>query len=311
MNASGRSLPARLQRAFARAFGALMHGDRRSAFVRELFYRLAARFTPAIVVESQGLRYLMSTGDHGTGMTLFMGLDVDQDNLGHALAALAEAGCESPAGKTMIDIGANVGTSSVVALGSHGFARVVCFEPLPRNRELLSLNLILNGFEDRAAIHGVALSDREGTATFEIAPRNPADARVRVDGAVSGPGDLGEEGWETIEVPTATLDSFVASGEVDLDSVGLLWIDAQGHEAQILAGAQQLLARKLPAVIEFWPYGLRRAGGFDALLGTISDNYREVLDLGREGASRRPAAEVAVIGAEYTGFDPTDLLLIP
>ncbi|HET7485898.1 MAG TPA: FkbM family methyltransferase [Solirubrobacterales bacterium] len=278
--------------------------------MRELFYRLAARFTPAIVVESHGLRYVMNTDDHGAGMTLFMGIDSDHRTLERVLGALQAAGVASPVGKTLIDVGANVGTTSVAALGTFGFERAVCFEPLPRNRELLGLNLAYNGLEERSTIFEVALSDRAGEVVFEIAPKNPSDGRVRVPGTDGGA--LGEEGWNTVEVPTATLDSFVESGEVDLDSVGLLWIDAQGHEGQIVAGAKTLIAKRVPLVIEFWPYGLRRSGGLEELVNTISFTYGKLLDLGKDPPEApRPVADIARLADEYQGVTQTDLLLIP
>ncbi len=186
------------------------------------------------MVESNGLRYLMNTDDHGAGMTLFMGADLDHRTLERVINELRAAGVADPAGKTLVDVGANVGTTSVTALGSFGFERAICFEPLPRNRELLSLNLAYNGLEQRSKIIEVALSDRSG-AVFEVAPKNPGDGRVRAAGMDEGA--LGEEGWSTVEVSTAPLDSFVESGDIDPDSVGLLLIDAQGHEGQILAGA--------------------------------------------------------------------------
>jgi FkbM family methyltransferase len=279
--------------------------------VRELFYRLAARFTPAIVVESHGLRYLMNTDDHGAGMTLFMGIDSDHQTLDRVLGALRAAGVTGPEGRTLIDVGANVGTTSVTALGAFGFERAICFEPLPRNRELLGLNLAYNGLEERSTIIEVALSDRAGTAVFEIAPKNPSDARVRVPGK-TGSGAMGEEEWSTVEVPTATLDSFVESGQVDPDSVGLLWIDAQGHEGQIVAGAKALMAKPVPLVIEFWPYGLRRSGGLEELVNAISSTYSRLLDLDKDPPDAlRPAADMARLVDEYWGVARTDLLLIP
>lgn len=279
--------------------------------MRELFYRLAARFTPAIVVESHGLRYVMNTDDHGAGMTLFMGIDSDHRTLDRVLGALREAGVASPVGRTLIDVGANVGTTSVAALGTFGFDRAICFEPLPRNRELLGLNLAYNGLEERSTVIEVALSDRAGTAVFEIAPKNPSDGRVRVEGTADA-GALGEEGWTTVEVPTATLDSFVDGGEVDPDSVGLLWIDAQGHEGQIVAGAKSLMAKPVPLVIEFWPYGLRRSGGLEELVNAISSTYSRLLDLGKDPPEApRPAADITLLADEYRGVAPTDLLLIP
>lgn len=311
MKPDSRTLSARLARAFSRASAAVLHRDRRVAFIRELFFRIARRFTGVISVESGGLRYLVNTDDHGVGMTLFMGDGIEQDTLDRALRILESHGLAGPAGRTLIDVGAHVGTTSVAALGSHGVERAVCFEPSPRNRELLELNLRYNGLEDRATVVPVALSDRDGTAEFEVAPMNPSDGRVRVSGADDVENAYGEGGWQAIEVPTTTLDSYVESGAVDPDSVGLVWIDAQGHEGHVLAGARRLLDRNIPVLIEFWPYGLRRAGGLEWLLELISESFRLVVDLGGASAEPRPASDTAPLAEEYWGVAHTDLLLIP
>ena len=222
MKPYSRTFSARLSRAFSRAFAALRNSDRRRAFVRELFFRAAKRFTPAVVVESHGLRYLMSTDDHGVGMTLFMGDDVEHRTFKNAVRVLSAQGLEGPAGRTLIDIGAHVGTTTVTALCAFSVQRAICFEPSPRNRELLNLNLVYNGLKERAKIVPVALSNRTGVVEFEVAPMNPSDGRIRVAEAEAEAGAFGEETWETIEVPMAELDSYVKSGEVDLDSLGMV-----------------------------------------------------------------------------------------
>jgi FkbM family methyltransferase len=309
MKPYSRSLPSRIGRALSRAWGALTSRDRRRAFVREVFYRVAARFTPGIVVESEGLRYVMSTGDHGAGMTLFMGEDVDRGTLAAVVQAMEDAGLEGPGGGTFVDVGANVGTTTVTALGAFGFDRAYCFEPFPGNVDFLRTNLEYNGLGDRAEIFEAALSDHDGSATFEISPKNPGDARVRPEGKEGG--ELGEESWPTTEVKIATLDSFVAAGEVDPDSVSMLWVDAQGHEGQILAGARQVLAKRVPTVIEFWPYALRRADGFELLTGIIEERFSSVVDLEDLDRGRRPTSDLGELGEKYWGIAQTDLLLIP
>lgn len=277
--------------------------------MRELFYRLAARFTPGIVVESEGLRYVMSTGDHGAGMTLFMGEDVDRGTLTAVMRALEAEGPGMPTGGTFIDVGANVGTTTVTALGAFGFDRAYCFEPFPGNVDFLRTNLEYNGLGDRAEIIEAALSDHAGSATFEISPKNPGDARVRPEGKEGG--ELGEASWPTTEVAIATLDSFVASGDVDLTSISMLWVDAQGHEGHILSGAGQVLAQRVPTVIEFWPYALKRADGFELLGRVIDQNFSAIVDLEDLERGRRPAADIAELGEKYWGIAQTDLLLIP
>ena len=70
------------------------------------------------------------------------------------------------------------------------------------------------------------------------------------------------EGWKaTVTVPVRSVDSLVAEGLIEPARLGLVWIDVQGHEAHVLAGAQRLLEQGVPTVIEVWPYGLARTDG--------------------------------------------------
>jgi hypothetical protein len=44
------------------------------------------------------------------------------------------------------------------------------------------------------------------------------------------------------------------------DDIAIVWIDVQGYEGYVFAGARTLLATGVPVVSEIWPYGIRRAG---------------------------------------------------
>jgi FkbM family methyltransferase len=43
-----------------------------------------------------------------------------------------------------------------------------------------------------------------------------------------------------------TLDTLAEEGTVDVDEVGLLWLDVEGHELDVLTGATTLLERSVP-----------------------------------------------------------------
>jgi FkbM family methyltransferase len=65
-------------------------------------------------------------------------------------------------GRTLIDVGANVGTTIIPALLTFPFTRAVALEPEPENFITLRLNLVLNGLDDRATAFQVAASDQVG-----------------------------------------------------------------------------------------------------------------------------------------------------
>ena len=91
-----------------------------------------------------------------------------------------------------------------------------------------------------------------------------------------------------------------------------MWLNVQGNEGHVLAGAERLLAGRVPVVIEVWPYGLTRAGGLELLLAAVERHFRAVLEL--PGGEREiPASEfralVARVGTRPQ--DMTDVLLLP
>jgi FkbM family methyltransferase len=191
----------------------------------------------------------------------------------------------------------------------------VCFEPARVNYDLLRLNVVANGLDDRIRTERLALSNTVGETEFEDVPTNPGDGRVRVsDAAASADALLGEAERPLVKVPVSTIDNLLAEGRLDLAEAGIVWMDAQGHEGHILEGASRLLASDVPVVIEYWPYGLGRAGGMDRLNAAITANYSRVVDLRSQTPDGQPlthaASDVASLAASYPGTDFTDLLLL-
>ena len=110
-------------------------------------------------------------------------------------------------------------------------------------------------------------------------------------------------------MPLKTFDSQVEAGLIALDGLGLVWIDAQGHEGHILTGARSLHGADVPVLIEFWPYGLERAGGTEMLVETVGASFATVIDMG--DGSELPARRLAELLGRYRGTEDTDLLLLP
>ena len=105
---------------------------------------------------------------------------------------------------------------------------------------------------------------------------------------------------------------------VEPNEIGLAWIDTQGHEGHVLSGASRLIQANVPIVIEFWPYGLKRSGGYPLLRQFLARQNR-VLDihqpLGDQASlsleeldqrfSQWPSQESTTISVH------TDLLILP
>jgi FkbM family methyltransferase len=257
-----------------------------AALVRRALWVVAGRLTPVLAVDHDGFRLFVSTADQHLGRRLFCYPTVPERDIEQAFEVLATvASPEGPvAGRTVVEIGASVGNHTVELVKRYGAGRVLAIEPHPANCTLVRQNLLANHASDQVSLLQIALSDQDGVVELELSPTNSGGHEVLVPGAaVNGPRDR----LDTISVPAVSFDSLVASGELDLSSTALVWMDAQGHEGHILRGARQLLRSDVPVVTEYWPEGLRRAGGLDAFHEVVASNYAFVIDLDSRG-ERKP-----------------------
>jgi FkbM family methyltransferase len=134
-------------------------------------------------------------------------------------------------GDVVWDLGANAGIFTLVAsriVGQKG--RVFAFEPQPRNVDALRRHLELNGFRN-VDVWPCAVSDQVGEARFD-------------DSGGSSQGFLSDRGQ--IVVPTVTLDSLMATGELLAPRV--IKIDIEGAEHRALRGAERTIDACRPAV---------------------------------------------------------------
>jgi FkbM family methyltransferase len=168
-----------------------------------------------------GARLLVKRGMTGATGNLYYGL--------HEFADMAFLLHFLRPGDLFLDIGANVGTYTVLASKVVG-ARVIAFEPHPATADWLESNIRHNGIEGRATVHRVALSDHDGTGALT----EGLDTMNRV--VATGEG---------CEVQLRTLDSVVAG-----ETPAMLKIDVEGHEPEVLAGGAATLASPSLLAIE-------------------------------------------------------------
>ena len=146
------------------------------------------------------------------------------------LAALIER--QVPRKSTVIDVGANIGLSTILL--ARMTERVIAFEPSPPNVAFLRRNLERNGITN-VEIHAAAASDKPGTLRFHV-------AQFGAGSHVVAAGHVSSSTMPTVDVPAVTLD------DAELPPVAFIKIDAEGHEPDVLAGARRLLARDRPLI---------------------------------------------------------------
>lgn len=127
-------------------------------------------------------------------------------------------------GELVLDIGANIGciSQALIAAG----AEVEAFEPQPAVFELLEKNC------PSIIKHNIALGSRPGTAQMP-----------KVDYSKKGNfGGLGIGQGHGLRVELRTLDSF------EYQNVGVIKLDVEGYEEEVLRGAVETIARCKPII---------------------------------------------------------------
>ncbi len=133
--------------------------------------------------------------------------------------------------RSAIDVGSHNGIYSYHLLGlAKG---VVAFEANPPTAAFIRRAL------PTVSVQNIALSSREGVAILRI-PKKTASQSLDGQATIDSRNPLGNAAFDSVEVPTRTLDSF------GYTNVGFVKIDVEGHEEDVLAGAQGLIAASRP-----------------------------------------------------------------
>jgi FkbM family methyltransferase len=266
--------------------------DRRAAF----FLQAKAQ-TPIVAVDYEGLRLLVSTADRGLGLRLFAKRRRrEAKTLRRALRHLRARGLhEDPRACVLLDIGANIGTVCLVAVATGVFRRAVALEPAPENFALLRANAALNFLDDRIDAYPLAAAAAAGVVELAMSKRSSGGHRVRE--LASGPREL-------LEVEAVTLDGLLDRAGLAPEDIGLVWIDVNGLDADVLAGAERLLSARVPVVFEATPN--------PAPLPSLVRSYGRLVDL-RVKQPDLPIDQLDAVlgGLGKGGREETDLLLLP
>ena len=137
---------------------------------------------------------------------------------------------------TVLDVGANTGLYSLIAVTAHRSVRAIAFEPVPEIAALMRTNVRANRAGRRISLHEVAIGDQTGTADLHLPP-------AQLDGTIETSASLESDFKETIDrvltVQASTLDqAWAAAGR---PTVSLVKIDVEGAEPRVLAGAGALI----------------------------------------------------------------------
>ncbi|MCI4369746.1 MAG: FkbM family methyltransferase [Thermoplasmata archaeon] len=149
------------------------------------------------------------------------------------------------AGSLVVDVGAGIGDSPLF-FAANGASRVLAFEPNPESREIARRNVARTPWASRIELRGEALAAHDGTGVLRLPAEVPSAASLSPVPAVT-------ERWRfdaELPVPTISLDRAIRA--VPEPRVGLLKVDCQGAEYEVLgAVSPATLARVDRIVVEF------------------------------------------------------------
>lgn len=143
-------------------------------------------------------------------------------------------------GMTVIDVGANAGVYSFSAAKRvEASGKVIAIEPFSPCIKLLELTKEINHF-DQVKIFEAAASNHPGLAYLSVQASSELNELITVDPGQAIPPN-------TVTINCLTLDSLIETEQ--LTSVNILKIDAEGHELQVLQGAETIITTFQPMIL--------------------------------------------------------------
>jgi FkbM family methyltransferase len=155
--------------------------------------------------------------------------------------------------RTCLDIGANIGNHSLFF--SYLFDDIISFEPNPRAFLLLQANAMLN---KNIKPVNLGLSSTPGKSLASIGLHNIGGASLNIkrDNSID------------VEFELNTLDNFVFQNSIK--NIDFIKIDVEGHEIEVLKGAQTVLDQYKPCI------------AIEILKSDIKNGKSKILDLLKE-----------------------------
>jgi len=206
-------------------------------------------------------------------------------------------------GMAVADIGANIGylTMLLASLVTPS-GLVVAVEPNPENVKLLEASRRVNGF-DQVLIIQAAAGRHTGLLALNVSYSNGMTGEL--------PGNL-EAILASCPVPCFALDAILPKDR----PIGLVKIDTEGAELNVLIGLSQTIERDRPVIVsEFSPGslpGISHCSGPDYLGYLIAQGYRIGVIEG-DGCESSFGEDVDGVMAAYSrsGIDHIDIIATP
>ncbi len=197
------------------------------------------------------------------------------------------------------DIGANVGTWTLLAKALYPAAQIHAFEPLPMHTEKFrQMTRALTGVH----LHEIGLGPRQTTTTMRVTDFSDASSLLALTEAAKQQWHLRQVA--EIPVQIERLDDWM-SGH-NMPNPDLIKLDVQGFELEVLRGAEQCLKHTKAVLLEASFESLYEGQcRFDELVAWLADAGFYVRAFGRGLLPGRPLIQADVL---FVRPDPANVL---
>jgi FkbM family methyltransferase len=159
-------------------------------------------------------------------------------------------------GGVFVDVGANMGLTTVVAAKTGRAERIIAFEPTHSYAIAWHKNILANNVRN-ACLFQCAIGEKAGVAEFVVNPNAPLHNRLNLGRTFKRYQPSVKDATYLGIVSVATLDDLC--GDLGIAEIRLLKIDVEGAEPSVLRGATNLLSRRAikALYVEFVPEFMR------------------------------------------------------
>jgi FkbM family methyltransferase len=266
-----------------------------------------------ITFSRHGTRWTAFPWDHVISEQLFIEGSFQEPEIRALLAWLNRHRRFASPRDIVIDLGANIGTSTI-PIAQHTGCRVVAVEPVPEIFAVLCRNVADNGLALRVTCIQAAICRAVSNRVLMVLPAsNGGGGEVgRPDRKPSFARQLRVRGM--VDVPAMALDDLLDSHGIAPDRIAFVWSDTQGCEAEVIESGGPLWAAGVPLFAEFDPTVWGGSNSATALLAAATARFAGFIPaktlIADAAAKPRLIAELADF---MRTIDPegTDVLLLP
>lgn len=137
-------------------------------------------------------------------------------------------------GDVVIDIGANVGSVSIMLAKKYPFLKIYSYEAHPINFQNLQKNIKENNISNIKAFNNAVFSEDNYFIDISLNIDNTGASNSFIDPEEYP--DLYEKEYSSVQVPTISLDTIIK--ENDIQNIKLLKMDCEGAEFDIFSSSE-------------------------------------------------------------------------